>query len=143
MDFTDAIKTSASGLGAQRVRMSLISSNLANVATTSTSGGGPYKRRDVILEAQPVSFGQMMQRELEDSVSHVKIKSIVEDERPSDTKYDPSHPDADAAGFVTMPNVNVMEEMVNMISATRSYEANVTAIKSAKEMALKALEIGA
>jgi len=143
MDFTDAIKTSASGLGAQRVRMSLISSNLANVATTSTSGGGPYKRRDVILEAQPVSFKQMVQRELEGSISHVKIKSIVEDERPSETKYDPSHPDADAAGFVTMPNVNVMEEMVNMISATRSYEANVTAIKSAKEMALKALEIGA
>jgi len=141
MDFCDAIKTSASGLSAQRVRMSLISGNLANVATTRTAEGGPYKRKDAVFEAQP--FDEMVQREMNGSVSQVKIGSIVEDQRPSVTKFDPGHPDADAKGFVSLPNVNVMEEMVNMISATRSYEANVTAIKSAKEMALKALEIGA
>jgi len=143
MDFCDSIKTSASGLSAQRVRMSLISSNLANVATTRTAEGGPYKRKDAVFEAEPSSFGKMVLRELDGALSQVKIAGIVEDERPAVTKYAPGHPDADAKGFVSVPNVNVMEEMVNMISATRSYEANVTAIKSAKEMALKALEIGA
>jgi flagellar basal-body rod protein FlgC len=143
MDFCDAMKTSASGLSAQRVRMSLISSNLANAATTRTAEGGPYKRKDAVFESRPLSFNDVMQQELDGSLSRVGVSAIVDDQRPALTKFDPGHPDADVNGYVSLPNVNLMEEMVNMISATRSYEANVTAIKSAKEMALKALEIGA
>jgi flagellar basal-body rod protein FlgC len=149
MDFFNALHISSSGLSAQRLRMNLISANLANVNTTRTEAGGPYRRKDPVFAArvpaqsrsQAGSFREMLVNR-QKQLKEVAVVEIVEDSRPPIKKYDPMHPDADANGYVSMPNINLMEEMVNMISATRSYEANVTAIKSARDMALKALEIG-
>jgi flagellar basal-body rod protein FlgC len=144
MDFFDALHTSSSGLTAQRLRMNLISSNLANIHTTRTPKGGPYKRKDAIFEAKPVaeSFKDVLRSRGAKGVSEVKVAEIIEDPAPPIMKYDPKHPDADEKGYVAMPNINLMEEMVNMITAARSYEANVAAVKASKSMALKALDIG-
>ncbi len=144
MDFFDALHISSSGLSAQRLRMNLISANLANMSTTRTKGGGPYQRKDPVFAAQaPVpSFRATLRDRQKEMLKEVAVIGIVEDSRSPIRKYDPGHPDADENGYVAMPNINIMEEMVNMISATRSYEANVSAIKAAKDMALKALEIG-
>lgn len=123
--------------------MNVISSNLANVQTTRTPEGGPYRRRDVVFAAAPLrsSFDEVFARTLDDGLAEVGVADIVIDGSPPKMVYDPNHPDSNASGYVAMPNINVIEEMVNMLSATRSYEANVTAIQSAKGMALKALEI--
>ena len=150
MDFFDALHVSSSGLSAQRLRMNLISANLANMNTTRTKAGGPYRRKDPVFAAQApapslsqeASFREMLGNRRKELLKEVAVVGIVEDSRPPIKKYDPMHPDADGNGYVSMPNINLMEEMVNMISATRSYEASVTAIQSAKDMALKALEIG-
>ena len=132
MDLFTAMDISASGLRAQRTRMNVISSNLANAQTTRTKEGGPYKRRDVIFKES--SF--------EGQLASVEVDGIVTDPAPGKRIYDPGNPDADDSGYVTMPNVNMMEEMVNMINATRAFEANSIAVKSQKDMALKALTIG-
>jgi len=144
MDFFDAINTSSAALSAQRLRMNLISGNLANINTTRTNQGGPYRRKEAVFAADPLdqSFKRILKDRQNKHLSTVKVARVVEDRNPPVMKYDPQHPDADAKGYVAMPNINLMEEMVNMISATRGYEANVTALKAAKEMALKALEIG-
>jgi flagellar basal-body rod protein FlgC len=144
MDFFNALRTSSSGLSAQRLRMNLISGNLANMNTTRTQAGGPYRRKDAIFAAeQPESkFKEVLRNRSERKLPVVKVAEIVTDASPPVMKYDPEHPDADAKGYVALPNIRLMEEMVNMISATRSYEANVSAVKAAKDMALKALEIG-
>ncbi len=144
MDFFDALHVSSSGLSAQRLRMNLISANLANINTTRTKHGGPYRRRDPIFAAQApeASFREVLRSRQTEYLKEVAVVDIVEDTRKPIMKYDPTHPDADDTGYLAMPNINLMEEMVNMISATRSYEAGVTAIQSAKDMALKALEIG-
>ena len=144
MDFFDAIHTSSSGLSAQRLRMNLISGNLANVNTTRTREGGPYRRKEAIFAARPVaeSFKNILADRQNKQLSMVAVDRVIEDSNPPVLKYDPQHPDADEKGYVAMPNINVMEEMVNMISATRSYEANVAALKAAREMASRALEIG-
>ena len=144
MDFFDALRVSSSGLAAQRVRMNLAANNLANINTTKTPEGGPYRRKDVVFAGQPLekSFGETLRAGMTGTLSEVRVAGIVDDPRPPHSKHDPQHPDADEKGYVKMPNINLMEEMVNMISATRSYEANVTAIKATKDMALKALEIG-
>ena len=143
MDFFNSIQTSASGLSAQRLRMNLISGNLANVNTTRTRNGGPYRRKEAVFAAQPMNseFNKMLTERLKSQTAGVRVDRIYEDPNPPLMKYDPSHPHADDKGYVAMPNINPMEEMVNMISATRGFEANVTALKAAKEMALKALEI--
>ena len=144
MDFFNSIEVSSSGLSAQRLRMNLISGNLANVNTTRTRGGGPYRRKEAIFAAQPVntSFRQILRDRQERQLSGVKVVRVYEDPNPPIMKYDPQHPHANAKGYIALPNINLMEEMVNMISATRGYEANVTALKAAKDMASKALEIG-
>jgi len=144
MDFFDAISASSSGLSAQRLRMNLISGNLANVNTTRTREGGPYRRKEAIFTARPLedSFKKILANRQRKQLSIVQVDRVIEDSNPPVMKYDPGHPDADDKGYVAMPNINVMEEMVNMISATRGYEANVTALKAAKEMASTALEIG-
>jgi flagellar basal-body rod protein FlgC len=144
MDFFDALNTSSAALSAQRLRMNLISGNLANVNTTRTSQGGPYRRKEAVFAAQPLdqSFKRILADHRNNNLATVKVARVIEDRNPPVMKYDPRHPDADAKGYVAMPNINLMEEMVNMISATRGYEANVTALKAAKDMALKALEIG-
>ena len=144
MDFFSAIQTSSSGLSAQRLRMNLISGNLANVNTTRSINGGPYRRKEAVFAAGPPgdNFHDILRSRRHRQPQDVHVVRIVEDENPPIMKYDPRHPDADARGYVALPNINPMEEMVNLISATRSYEANITALKAAKKMALKALEIG-
>lgn len=144
MNFFDALQTSASGLTAQRIRMNLISSNLANANTTKTESGGPYKRKEPVFAAIPHerAFTNVLQESMDKSLTQVKVLNIVEDKRKPLTRYEPDSPEANAQGYVEMPNINVIEEMVNMMMASRSYEANVTAINATKKMALKALEIG-
>lgn len=143
MDLYDAMRTSASGLSAQRLRINLISANLANVHTTRTPEGGPYRRKEVVFQAAGGAFGDALRRAASGGLpGEVRPLKIVEDVRPPVLKYDPGHPDADENGYVALPHVNVMEEMVNLMSATRSYEANLNAVRAARDMALKALEIG-
>ncbi len=138
MDIFTAFDVSASALKAQRVRLDTISSNIANVETTSTPEGGPYKKKSVYFQTKQVSFKD----QLDASIQGVEVTKIIEDTEEPKRIYDPSHPDAEEDGYVAMPNISVLKEMVDMMSATRSYEANTTVIKSAKRMALKALEIG-
>lgn len=144
MSLFDALQTSASGLSAQRLRMNLISSNLANVNTTRTPEGGPYKRKDAVFSANPQQseFKDALSERLGTQRVEVQVTEIRDDLRPPILKYDPNHPDADANGYISLPNINVVEEMVNMMSASRSYEANVTAIRATKEMASDAMDIG-
>ncbi len=144
MNFLDALRASASGLSAQRLRMNVIASNLANANTTRTAEGGPYRRRDVVFAAESADerFTDALSAQVHGQPTGVKVAAVVEDNRPLPTKYDPGHPDADAEGYVQMPNINVMEEMVNMMTASRTYEANLAAVRATKTMAQKALEIG-
>ena len=145
MSFLNSIDVSASGLTAQRLRLDIISQNIANVNTTRTETGGPYRRKTVIFEerygGQP--FSQILSDKTGDVTrGGVRVSRIAEDDNPFELAYDPGHPDANEEGYVAMPNVNIVSEMVNMISASRSYEANVTAMNAMKSMASKALEIG-
>jgi flagellar basal-body rod protein FlgC len=139
MDFFTAMEVSASGMNAERTRMNVSASNLANATTTETVEGGPYKRRDVVLAEAP---GGAAAGGFAKAVSAVKVAGIVEDQNPPRLEYDPGHPDADADGYVAYPNVNVVEEMVDMITASRAYEAGVTALNTAVGMAESALGIG-
>jgi flagellar basal-body rod protein FlgC len=142
MDFFSSMDISASALSAERTRMNMISSNLANVNSTRTAEGGPYKRKDAVFTATPApgSFGAALGQA--SAARRVEVTQIKEDQNPPRLQYEPTHPDADAAGYVAYPNVNVVEEMADMISASRSYEANVTAAQAAKAMALKTLDLG-
>ena len=131
-------KISASALEAQRMRMNVIASNMANVHSTKSERGGPYVRKDVVFSAMPV----------EDDLTEVceclgvRVAGIVEDPRPPVMVYNPGHPDADESGYVAMPGINVIEEMVNMMMAMRAYEANVTTFNMSKSMFRKTLELG-
>jgi len=145
MGFFSALNSSASALTAQRLRMDIIAENIANVNTTRTENGTPYRRKTLIFEAQgDVPFSSYLSNASRQLIKSkgVRVSRIVEDQTPFKMVYDPGHPDADENGIVQMPNVDVVTEMVNMISATRAYEANVTAINATKSMAEKALEIG-
>lgn len=137
MDFT-SFKISASALSANKIRMDVVSANLANINTTRTAAGGPYKRQDVVFKSESVSSfeGQLK------SAMGVEVAKIEEDSGPPRLVHDPSHPDADENGNVAMPNINLMQEMVDMMLATRSFEANANAISASKTMFLKALDIG-
>jgi flagellar basal-body rod protein FlgC len=143
MDFFTAMNVSSTAMTAERTRMNLISGNLANANSTRTADGGPYKRKDAVFTATPVveKFSSTMDRARR-GLDSVTVSAIVEDSSPPRMQFDPTHPDADAKGYVALPNVNVIEEMADMISATRAYEANVTAAQAAKNMALKTLELG-
>jgi flagellar basal-body rod protein FlgC len=144
MDFFTAMQVSASGLNAERERLNVSSSNLANVQTTRTAAGGPYKRRDVVLQAESAfdKISGSMAGGSSRAVEGVKVASIVQDTKPGRLEYDPGHPDANAEGYVEYPNVNVVEEMVDMITASRAYEAGVTALSTAVDMAERAMSIG-
>ena len=144
MDFLTALKISSSALSSQRLRLDVLSGNLANVNTTRTPEGGPYKRRDVVFASREVSpdFGSVLQGENEKHLQKVEVVDIAVDSRPPKMVYDPRHPDANAQGYVGMPDINVIEEMVNVLSATRSYEANVAVVNATKSMVNKTLEIG-
>jgi len=144
MDFFTAMQVSASGLNAERERLNVSSSNLANVQTTRTAAGGPYKRRDVVLQAESAfdKISGSMAGGSSSAVEGVKVANIVQDTKQGRLEYDPGHPDANAEGYVEYPNVNVVEEMVDMITASRAYEAGVTSLNSAVSMAERALQIG-
>ncbi|HEX6275140.1 MAG TPA: flagellar basal body rod protein FlgC [Polyangiaceae bacterium] len=136
-----ALEVAASGLGAQRVRMNTIASNLANVHTTRTPEGGPFKRLDPVFEAVGID-GTSGPFAAESGVARVNVAQIAQDARPGTLVYEPGHPDANGQGYVEYPNVNAVEEMVNMITASRAYEAGVTSIESVKQMARSAIGIG-
>ena len=137
-----AIDAAASGMTAERLRLDVISNNIANVNTTRTSDGGPYRRQFVVFEPRPGdgSFPSSLNRQMQ--LNGVKVSGISKDDSPLRMVYEPGHPDADADGYVKMPNINIITEMVDMMTASRAYEANVTSIDVAKNMMLKALEIG-
>ena len=144
-DFLSGFRIGGSGMAAQRSRMNSISSNIANINTTRTPEGGPYRRKDVVFTAIPdaKSFGDILSvNDPKADFNRVQVTDVVYDKKAPILKYDPTHPDANEEGYVAFPNVNLMEEMTNMIQATRSYEANVQAIQATKDMALSALEIG-
>ena len=142
------IDASASGLTAERLRMDVISNNIANANTTRTEGGGAFHRRFVVFEPrerEPKSFEQTLMKAVglsRQTGEGVRAVSIMEDNTQGPLVYDPGHPDANADGYVEKPNVNIVSEMVDMITAQRAYEANSTAITAAKTMATKTLEIG-
>lgn len=144
MDFSKSMNVSASGLTAQRMRMNTISSNIANINTTKTPEGGPYRRKDVVFESMPETrnFGEIVTSLPDRNIQRVQVTDVTVDRKAPLLKYEPDHPDANDQGYVAYPNINLMEEMANMIQATRSYEANVSAMQASKDMAISALEIG-
>ncbi len=133
MGFFDSMNISSSALTAERFRMDVIAENIANMNTTRTADGGPYRRRVTVFE-------QILNES--DKGMGVRVSEVAEDSSPFKLIYDPEHPDANENGYVEMPNVDTVTEMVDMISASRAYEANVTALNSFKNMAMRALEIG-
>ena len=144
MAIFSGMNISASGMTAQRLRSDIISQNLANVNSTSSQDGGAYRRKTVVFsEKNATAFSDVLLSTAGTVGSGVKVTKVIEDyETPMNKVYDPAHPDADEDGYVTYPNVNVVTEMTNLIDASRSYEANVTAFNASKSMALKGLEIG-
>lgn len=144
MDFLTALDISASGLTADRTRINTISMNLANVKTTRTPLGGPYRRRTVVQQAVNVDdpFSVHMRSSLDRALQGVRVLAVDIDKRPLKQVYEPGHPDANADGYVFYPDINVVEEMAHMMTTQRNYEANVTTVESIKGMYMKALEIG-
>ena len=144
MDFIKGLRVSSSGLTANRMRMNTISSNIANVNTTRTPEGGPYRRKDIVFKSMPEArnFGEVLTTAPQRNVQRVQVTDVLVDRGAPLLKYEPNHPDANQDVYVAYPNINLMEEMTNMIQATRSYEANVSAMQATKDMALSALEIG-
>lgn len=142
MNIFDTMQISASALEAQRMRLNVISSNMANVETTRTPEGGPYRRREAVLQSQKFDFSKQLDQKLSSSIKGVSVPGVQISTAAPVMVYDPGHPDANQDGFVAKPNIDMVREMADMMSATRAYEANVTVVKSAKRMALKALEIG-
>ena len=144
MNFFSAMEIAASGLGAQRTRMNALASNLANARTTrNENGDGPYRRLDPVFRAVPVEQRVSALRNDPNAgqAYMVEVPEIREDDGPPQMVYEPSHPDADENGFVELPNVNVVEEMVNMITASRAYESGVTVMQTIKSMARSAISI--
>ncbi|MFP5520307.1 MAG: flagellar basal body rod protein FlgC [Bdellovibrionia bacterium] len=144
-DFVKGMRISSSGMAAQRMRMNTIASNIANINTTKTPEGGPYRKKDVIFESMidAKNFGEVVtSSDVNANFQRVQVTDVVSDTKAPILKYEPDHPDANEEGYVAYPNINLMEEMTNMIQATRSYEANVSALQASKDMALSALEIG-
>ena len=144
MDYYASFKICASGLEVQRARMDVVTANLANVSTTRVPEGGPYKRKVISIVSEPLKMRSRtsFDKKLREAMNKVKVDGISESEEGINRVYDPGHPDADKAGFVALPNVNVMTEMADMIMANRAYEAVVTAFDSVKNMAVKTLDIG-
>ncbi len=147
MDLFQSMQISASALAVQRLRMNIIASNLANINTTKTPQGGPYRRKDVSI--RPVGLEEMgggsvssFGSELDRHVKGVEVDRITEDQSPPRLVYKPSHPDANGKGYVAMPNINMITEMVSMMNAQRSYEASITAVKATRAMITKSMSIG-
>ena len=141
MGLFDALDASGSALSAERVRMDVTAENLANAQSTRTANGqGPYRRKEVVMQEAGAGVGSSFADSLQ-AARGVKVAGIVEDPTPSRRVYDPGHPDADAQGYVLMPNVNTVTEMTDLIGASRAYEANVTAMQTTKSMFARTLDI--
>ena len=142
MSVFQSMQVSSSALRAQSTRLNTISSNLANINSTSTPEGGPYREKSVIFRSTNSQFDQHLRTSLKDPNQGVRVERIVESHDPPKEVYNPSHPQANEEGYVQKPDINLVEEMTDMQAAVRSYEANVTSIKSAQRMARQALQIG-
>ena len=140
MKLTDITDIAASGLAAQRARLAVTASNLANAETTRTEDGGPYRRRDPIFQSDRIA-GPFAGR-LDQAMRGVEVRRIAVDDAAPISRFDPGHPDADDNGYVQMPNVNVVHEMSNLLTASRSYEANLVILRKVREIAQAALRIG-
>jgi flagellar basal-body rod protein FlgC len=141
MNVFDSMDVIASGMAAERLRLDVTSSNMANANTTRTAEGGPYQRRDPVFNTAPVdtqNFGSVMG----EALTGVEVSEVINDQSEPRKVYDPSHPDAQEDGYVSMPNITMVEEMVNMLNASRSYEAQLTAMHGVVEMTEKALSLG-
>lgn len=141
MSLFSALSVSASGMSAQRTRAELLTENLANSETTRTPGGGPYRRKDAVFTSQPETspFASLFESAL--APEGVSVSEIVEDTRTPDRRYLPGHPDADAQGYVAFPRINPAEDMVDLLTATRGYQANVAAMSAVKDMIQKSLDL--
>jgi len=144
MDFFTSMNVSAAGLSVQRTRINVTSSNIANIETTRTPEGGPYLRRDVVVGAVPFSqtFDNIVEADINNQVHSAQVINVEADKAEPRLIYNPEHPDARPDGYVAMPNINPITEMVDLLTATRGYEANVSALRAAKSMAMEALKIG-
>jgi len=144
MDFMTALDIGASALSAERTHMNVISMNLANVKTTRTPEGGPYRRKTVVFQSAEVGspFDAVMRSAMDRELRGVKVQGVVSDQRPPRRVFEPGHPDADQEGYVYYPDINVVEEMANLITSVRAYEANVTSINSVKTMFNRAVDLG-
>lgn len=146
MSFLSSLNISASGMTAQRMRLDVASENIANIETTRTESGGPYRRKMIVLEAKDNSFSEVLNRTMAgksgQTTAGVRAAAIIDDETELKAVYEPDHPDADENGYVRIPNIDMVKEMTDAMSATRSYEANITAFNAVRLMAQKALEIG-
>lgn len=142
MGLFNSVNISASGLTAERLRMDLIAENIANAEVTRTAAGTPYRRKVPVFRTQQTDFFDRILKGAMARSGGVEIAGIQEDSAPFKKAFNPTHPDADSEGYVSLPNVEVVNEMINLISASRAYEANITAMNTTKAMAMKALEIG-
>lgn len=144
MSFLNALEISAAGMMSERLRLDISASNLANVDSTRTPEGGPYRKKIPVLESVPLSFDTALEKQmLGGSKLHtVRVAGVVESQDPFDFEFNPSHPDANEEGYVARPNISVVEEMVNMMKASRAYEANITALNTSKGLLLRTLDIG-
>ena len=143
MSLFSAMSVSASGMAAQRARAEVLVENLANAETTRTPEGGPYRRKDVVFASEPggVSFASLMESQLAQPPGGVRVAGITVDSRPPERRYLPGHPDADADGYVAYPRVNPAEDMVDLMSAARGYQANVSAISALKDMIQRSIDL--
>jgi flagellar basal-body rod protein FlgC len=146
MSFSRIVAVSAGGMTAQRARLNVLASNLANVHTTRTAAGGPYRRQEVVFRAEPLgpeeaTIPTAARTESPKPPLTVRVVERVADPRPPILRYEPEHPDANTQGYVAYPNINPLEEMVNMLSATRSYEANLSVLKTAKQLNTQTIEL--
>lgn len=142
MSFLDSLKIAGSALTAHRFRIDTIAQNLANINTTRTEDGTPYARKLVVLQERNASFTNVLNKARKMKGGGVQVQAVLESKEPFIPVYDPKHPDANAEGYVMMPNVNTTEEQIDLMAASRAYEANLTALNVVKTMAMKALEIG-
>lgn len=146
MSFLNTLNISGSGMTAQRLRLDVVAENIANIETTRTESGGPYKRKTVVLQAEEPSFQTIFNQALEGKASSgeggVRAVSVQEDNSESKMVYDPTHPDADENGYVEMPNIDLVKETADAMAASQAYQANITAFNTAKLMAEKALQVG-
>jgi flagellar basal-body rod protein FlgC len=139
MNLLDTLQITASGLSSQRVRLQTIASNMANARTTRTEDGGPYQRKLPVFEAKQIDpFGSILDQAMAEPV----VTEIVEDQGPPVMVFDPSHPDADADGYVAYPDINLMEEMVDLMGTSRTFEANTQVLETTRQMVNEALNIG-